>query len=204
MADKTETATTPNPARPTAAAADLTKPEPAQNTHHTTHATAAHATVAPAAAPKPAGPPVSVDERYFELAEFKQNRFFAIARTPHTVEDVLAPTYWAHVANSKLQPGNIIGVLWEDRSKYLEAVVFQVGVNWAAVSLRGEITLPPVGLDGKSMLTDFEIKNLGEIKKWSVVRRSDGSDIITGQATQDAAARALAEYIRTTVGLRAA
>lgn len=199
MADKIEkTEPTPNPARP---AHDLTKPEPAQMTHHVTAGVAGAV-----AAIKPAGPPATIDDRLFSLAEFKQNHWYALARATHTIDDVLKAEYWAHVANNKLAPGNKIAVFWEDRSQYYELVVFAVGVNWASVAVVvGPIT-PAKAMAGKSVGTDFEIRNLGEIKKWGVVRRSDGHEILADGScdTQEKAARWLADYIRTTVGQRAA
>lgn len=189
--EKTETHT-PNSARPhIEAAAELPRtPAP----------------VAPAPVAMAKGPPATIDDRLFSLAEFKQNHWYALARSSHTIDDVLKAEYWSHVANNKLAPGNKIAVFWEDRSKYIELVVFGVGVNWASVALVvGPIT-PAQAMAGKSVGTDFEIRNLGEIKKWGVVRRSDGHEILADGScdTQEKAARWLADYIRTTVGQRAA
>lgn len=199
MADKIEKTEhqTANPARP--APPEMAKPEPAQHTHHV-------AAPAAVAVPKEPKPPVSIDDRLFALAEFKQNHWYAIARSTHTIEDVLAAEYWAHVANNKLAPGNKIAVFWEDRSRYYELVVFEVGVNWAAVAVVVGPVFPSAAMAGKSVGTDFELRNLGEIKKWGVIRRSDGREILADGScdTQEKAARWLADYIRTTVGQRAA
>lgn len=205
MADKIEKPEqhTPNPARPM----QPSEPSPPKLMASLAEAGGVpemDASKAPKAVAK--GPPPAIDERLFSLAEFKQNHFYAIARAGHTLEDVLRAEYWAHVANNKLAPGNKIAVFWEDRSKYVELVVFEVGVNWAAVALALGPIRPAAAMAGKSVGTDFEIKNLGEIKKWGVIRRSDGREILADGScdTQEKAARWLADYIRSTVGQRAA
>lgn len=211
MADKTAEKIsgadhTPHPARPINTGANPVHLSETQVATASSPLMPMSAAVGPAA-PVPATPkripPPPLAEMLFYLQEQKQNRWYALIPKNVALGDLLEKEYWSYV-RAKLQPGNIICCFREDRTWYIELVVFQVGANWVSVSILNGPIYPDAGSVGKSIATDFEIRELGEIKKYGVVRISDLREVTSGHATQEAASRWLAEYLRTMSNQRAA
>lgn len=185
MADETKAKHDPRPQRPdnegVPAAVESIKPPPAAARR----------------------PPKPLMERNFEVAEFKQVHWFAIADSSVQPEDLLTREYWALVA-IKAKPGNKITIWREDRRMYAEMVVVAAGPNW----VEPRFLFPPLMFDrdehAENFGSDFEIRDLGEIKHWSVIRRKDGNEIHNGSLSPELAHRWLAEYVRSTMNVKAA
>ena len=130
-------------------------------------------TPAPVAKIVPAAPKV-VDERYFKVGSFRQNTWFVDVRRHLAFEDVLKREFWSHVTG-RLRTGDKIAVIREDGGFYGELIVFAVGINWAEVRvLVGPIAGSSIHA-GSRAADDFEIKDMGTIQHWVVIRKSDGA-----------------------------
>lgn len=131
---------------------------------------------AQAAAAKAAAPPepARLEERFFHSREIKQNEWYAIAYSGLALADILKREYWANLTR-KLKQGDKIVVVSEDMRLYVELIVFAVGSNWAHVEVLGAPIM--VNAELNSLRADYEIRNLGLIKKWSIIRSEDGREI---------------------------
>lgn len=140
--------------------------------------------------PKPLG------ERYFQMRESRQTEWFATVNADVTPDDCLKREFWSQIF-PKVSHGSRIVVFPENRSWYGELVVFGMGIGWVEVRWIVGPTRAPAGIINYSAASDYEIREMGEIKKWGVLHRSDGRVVHSGELTQENAARWLAEYLRT-------
>ena len=158
---------------------------------------------APAVRKLPA-PPKVADERFFELAESRQNAFFFRAPKSFTVEDLLRRECWANVVG-RLRVASKIIAMREDGEFYVELVVFGVGINWAETRILTGPINGSAALARSTAADDFEIRYGGLIKNWIVVRKSDGAEVKSdGTLQTEVAAQAwLREYLPTLTRSRA-
>lgn len=104
-----------------------------------------------------------------------------------TKEDILTPSYWAHVAQ-KLRARDIIRVLAEDGAFYAELLVTAADKTWAKVVItnfidfntEGKLTSEQVELVGK----DYEVRFV-PTKKWCVIRKSDRAMVVESLHSKD-------------------
>ena len=113
-------------------------------------------------------------------------------------EDLKSENFWKHVA-PKLKPFTKLRVAAEDGSFYSELLVLNAGHNWAVV--REILYLDLVKSSEKAMelvetsqpyITQYK----GTIRKWCIVRQSDGSVIQDGIENKDQAFAALSDYLK--------
>jgi hypothetical protein len=117
-------------------------------------------------------------------AEFSRRGYRAIVPGDTSIEDMVVPSYWAHVA-SRLRPGDMIEVLAEDNSFYAEFIVRSARRLDATVSLLRRVELEPAKLDA-SITEGYEIKFRGSRSKWSILR---GKDVLRDGFETEAQAR---------------
>jgi hypothetical protein len=114
---------------------------------------------------------------------------------PHgtTVEDLLAPAFWAHVARH-LRPSTTLQVHWDDGTRFCELYVLAAGRNWASMSLLRdhELTKPHIPAKANS----YDVSFNGPVDKFRVTRRPDNAVIQAGFDSELAARRWLEEYLR--------
>lgn len=142
------------------------------------------------AIPKPLG------ERYFQMRESRQTEWFATVNADVTPEDCLRREFWSQIF-PKVAHGSRIVVFPENRAWYGELVVFGTGIGWVEARWIVGPVKAPAGIVNYSAASDYEIRELGEIKKWSVLHRADGRIVHQGELTQEAAGRWLAEFLRS-------
>lgn len=131
-------------------------------------------------------------------AEYSRQDFVANAEVAHTVEDLLQPSYWSHMA-SQLNAYDHIEVRADDGSWVVELLVTEVGKNYAKVIVRHKYDL--VGaLEPAAISVAHEVKFMGPQKKHVVIRLSDGQSIKEGISKREEAEAWLKEYERTIQG----
>ncbi len=107
-----------------------------------------------------------------------------------TVEDLLDPGYWAHVAN-RMKAGHRIIAVPDDRHYFAEFFVLAASTNWAKVVLLREKTLIE---DNEKTETEGYLIGFAGAHKWRVTR---GAEVISkGHDDKDAAAKWLAENLK--------
>jgi hypothetical protein len=130
----------------------------------------------------------------FELAEQCRTVYFVKPEMGTTVNDMLAPEYWTHVA-SKLKSLDRIEAVAEDGSWFADFIVLHGGAVSAKVVLLHRVQLETV--DPAAMETEtHEVKWRGPVVKWSVVRKSDGLVLKDGFPSKADAAEHMARHIR--------
>lgn len=120
----------------------------------------------------------------FQPAEYARVIYQAVPEHGTTIEQMMAPDYWAHVA-AKLKPTHRIEVMAEDNSFFAEFIVLDAGRTWAKVDLLrhkvlgdGQAEIGRSGPDG--CYVDFRVGP----KKWRVMRVSDKTELRSGFETK--------------------
>jgi|SRR6185295_17573015 len=127
-------------------------------------------------------------------ARFLRLDWVLTAEEGTTVEDILDPQYWAHIA-TKLTPLDRVEARIDTGEWLLELLVLQKGANWAKVKVLAKHDLDcseqPANTEGTC-----EVKWAGA-HKFRVVRKADAAIISSKHETRDDAMRAMAQYERT-------
>lgn len=107
-----------------------------------------------------------------------------------TVEDLLKPDYWAHVAN-RFRAGHRIEAIPDDRHYFAEFIVLGASTNWAKLVLLRKIVL--IKDNEKSTIEGYTI-GWTKQEKWRVTQ---GSEILTKNHDDKKAATAwLTEHMK--------
>ena len=139
----------------------------------------------------------------FHQAEFKQNAWFAIADVGTKPEDVLSIEYWRHHAAQKIRPSDKIGVMCEDKSWYVEVIVFATYGHGAVVRFISEPVIIREKAEIPAADSDYIVEDLGLAKKWGIRRSKDNRIVQSGLESREAANKWVYEFIRAQ-GQRAA
>lgn len=128
---------------------------------------------------------VILNPQRMALAEQWRQDWVVNAEQGTTVQDVLDPQYWSHMA-ARMQPYDRVEVRLETGEWVMEVLVLSVGRNYAQVFLMVKYDLQGVGED-----TPVAIKHKVEWKgpqhKWVVTRLADSQAIQSGLESKEAA-----------------
>jgi hypothetical protein len=130
------------------------------------------------------------------LAEQLRQDWVVNAEEGTTVEEVLDPQYWAHMA-VQMQPMDRIDVRLETGEWMLELLVINTGRNWAQVNLLHKYELVQRS-ETLPAAQKHRIEWKGPQLKWAVIRVADNEVIHKELASKAAAAEWLGSYERTT------
>lgn len=103
-----------------------------------------------------------------KAAEFARQVWRIIVPRGTTVEDMLKPTYWGHVA-AQLRTGDKIEAVVEDNSGYFEFYVRFARRLEAAVSLISQSDLPAAEIT-EDLVKEYRVEFRGQRAKWSVIK----------------------------------
>lgn len=127
-----------------------------------------------------------------KLADFARNRFLARPPAGTTLEDLLNPVFWAHVAR-QFAPGggDIIEVHPVDGAYYAELFVAECRktglVNQVRLVKLSYTPLDEGVAQSKTIVGEYKIVHRGVEKKHTVTRVADNTIVSEGHATkQDA------------------
>jgi len=112
----------------------------------------------------------------FNLAEHKRNIFHVVPEDGVTLEDVLEPSFWAHISN-RLRPTDRIEVYAEDGSYFAELIVREAGHLFAKVQVLRKVDLEGETSGAVASVSGHDVAWKGPHHKWAVVR---GKDVIQG------------------------
>lgn len=133
---------------------------------------------------------------YMQLAEQWRQDFVVHVPEEHTVEDLLEPAYWAHVAGARaMQRFDRIEARAETGEWVADLLVVSAGRNWANVKLLA--THDMTATASKATPEARHTVKLRGPHKWCVMRISDGAVIQQGLETKQAAEIAMAQYENT-------
>jgi len=151
----------------------------------------AAAVIAAAKAPRPK----SLTPTKLGYAEHMTRNFVADVDAGVTLDDVLKPEFFAHVA-SRLVPWSHIEVRPEDEAFYAELLVTRVGHNWVRCEVLQHKALGEL-VEQVPETAGFEVKWGGPAKKHRVIRKSDGSVLQDGFATAAEGNGWIAEHLKS-------
>ena len=139
-------------------------------------------------------PPKLTPDR-FKSAEYTRNIFAITPAAGTSVEHLLRPEYWAHVA-SKLVPHTRIEAISEDNAWFAEYIVLSNGPTSANVKLLRYVSFEAKDLAqlSQSSESQFDIIWAGVKARHRVVRKSDKAIIKEGFSTRPEAITWLRDY----------
>lgn len=126
-------------------------------------------------------------------AEYFRTRYAAAADAGTTREDLERPDFWSHVART-LKRQDIIEVIPEDESYFAELLVLNTGVGFAKVKVIRFIELEAVEESEDGLVI---VKWRGPARKFSAVRKSDGTVLRDEFINREDAAAFARDYERT-------
>lgn len=150
---------------------------------------------APSASAEPPKRALTVPADRVKDAEFQQHRWVANAEMGTTIEDVLKPDYFAHVAEM-MKPYDHVEVRMDDGSWVAEVIVTACDRNWARVHLLWHHQLvldTEIPVASVKYVVDWK----GPQHQWCVLRKSDGAKMKTAYGSKEAALGWLREHERT-------
>lgn len=113
-------------------------------------------------------------DKHFLGADFARQVFYATPAAGTTIDDVMQPDYWAHVAR-RMNPRDIVEVVPEDGSFYARLFVLNSDKLWAKMAKLEHVSFGE-GKKPETAKSDlFEAKYAGPSAKWRVHNKSDGS-----------------------------
>lgn len=115
-------------------------------------------------------------------AEYQRKVFYIQLEADTTLDDVLRPAFWAHVAR-RLKPRARIEVHPADGSWFAELIVLAASHISASVAVLNKVDLAAADLTGD--ILDHEVKHRGRAG-WSAVRKSDHMVVVEGLPSKQA------------------
>lgn len=146
--------------------------------------------------PAPARRAVVVDPQRMQTAEYVRRDWVCTAEEATTVNDILDPSYWCHVAG-QLTAYDRIEVRIDTGEFLLELLVKQCGRNWAQVALLHHHDLVGKVQTGAAAGDEFDVLWKGPLLKWCVIRKSDKQALEQKMASKEAGLAWVTAYENT-------
>ena len=140
---------------------------------------------------------IAMSARRMQLADYNYRLWATSSERGHTIEDILKPSYWAHVARDLSAMDEIL-VRAEDGSFRIHLYVESANNVTAKVCLVSE----PLILQAKDEPEyrvgngDFLVKWCGPFEKFCVINAETGEKLFVGRASRDAAETEAKEYMK--------
>lgn len=123
-------------------------------------------------------------EARLKEAEYERKVYVVNAEHGTTINDVLEPAYWAHVA-PKLRPYTRLEVRIDSGEWMLELLVLSCDRTWAKVAVLHRYELAP-GDEDMPPASKHKVEFKGPHWKWCVIRVADGGVIFKGLEKEQA------------------
>lgn len=117
----------------------------------------------------------------FQAADYSRNVFRVKAAETDTIEDVLAPDYWTHVA-PKARVGDKLEIFPEGGAWYVEAIIASTSnIHLKLIAtVKVQINEVPKKKEKEDPKAPFTVEFKGPQRKWSVIRSKDKSYVKEG------------------------
>lgn len=136
-----------------------------------------------------------INHSKFKQAEYVRNVWAVTPEDGVTLDQVLEPSFWAHVA-ANLKPWDKIEVRAEDGTYYAELIVLQAARSWAKVRMIHQVELDEAPAENNDV-PGYHVKFAGRAK-WRVIRKVDNEVIHQGAACEQEAKDWLTEHLSAT------
>lgn len=107
-----------------------------------------------------------------QLAEQSRNIWCLTVPNGTTVQDMLNPGYWAHLAR-QLKPGDRVEVEPDNGTYFAELRVLDAGNQYAKMAVLREVTLESIEPSATISVPGHTVEWSGRHTKWRVIRESD-------------------------------
>lgn len=131
------------------------------------------------------------------LSEERRQEWVVDAEEGTTIEDIMDPAYWAHMA-SQFQMFDHIEVRLETGEWIAELIVLTPGRNYARVFLKAKHDLAGESRDIPASAITHKVEFKGPQRKHVVIRIADGAVIQEGIPSKTEANAWLSAYLKTT------
>jgi hypothetical protein len=111
-----------------------------------------------------------------------------------TVDQAMAPEFWAHVGR-QLKRWDIIILLSEAENSRTETVVTSAGPGFAALKILSTVSLDADERADSTTPIDIFVKYNGPHDKWTAIRKSDGEKLKTGFTAKVDAEKWLSDHV---------
>lgn len=122
-----------------------------------------------------AAPPRSLLPSRFQQAEHARTVWRVVAEEGTTIEDVLKPQFWAHVAHTMARFDRI-EVLADDETWFLDLIIRDCGRGFAKVAILAKTEFE-ASVEKATSIEGFEIAWKGPKRRWSVIREEGRAPI---------------------------
>ena len=138
----------------------------------------------------------SVLPNQFSLAQYKRNDWVAEIHHKYTVNDILDPAFWAHVA-AEMNPFDIIEARWEDGSRIVNLRVVYCERTYAKVKIISTEDLADESKEVPAESLKHRIDWKGPHLRFCVIRNSDNEILSQGHKERGQASAWMTDYERT-------
>ena len=135
-----------------------------------------------------------IDSTRMRLAEYERQVWVANIEFGTTVDDIMVPGFWAHMA-AQLRPYDEIEARSDDGTWIAHLVVTGCERTWARVAIDRVVKLTTAEV-AETQAVQHKIEWKGPQDKFTVIRLNDSERIRKGFATKEEAAAWLREHER--------
>ncbi len=134
-------------------------------------------------------------------AEYIRHVHHVVTQPEVTIDDVLDPAYWAHIAE-RLRPMSKIEVVFADYTRYLELIVLSSGRLWAKVAILNDVDLVQDLEDSDQLREASDLEDADYFvkyhptQKYTVYRKSDKQAISKSHASKKEAEAWIDQHIK--------
>lgn len=136
-----------------------------------------------------------MDQTRMRLAEYERQDWVANIEFGLTVEDIMVPGFWAHMA-SQLKPYDHIEARSDDGLWIAYLIVTGCDRTWARVVVDRVVKLTSKDVSETQAVTQHKVEWKGPQNKFTVIRLSDAEALKTGFSTKDEATQWMREHER--------
>jgi len=129
----------------------------------------------------------------FKLAEYEHNNWVATVESGASLEEVLKPEYWAHIAR-EMRPFDHVEARAEDGAWWAHLLVTSCDTMWAKCHVLLHVELEDSMMEGSEPDDGLKVEWGNLHTKYRIIRKSDRAVLQDGFATRDDALRARPNY----------
>ena len=134
-------------------------------------------------AEKPKAEQPAVHPNRLKGAEYAFNTWRLVVPSETTIEDLKRGAFYAHIAQ-QLKHGDLIQVMPDNRSYFVELLVIDSGAQFAKVTVIREVKLEALQAATSAAFPGYTVEYAGDHERWRVIRDSDRKPLKSNQATQ--------------------
>lgn len=136
-----------------------------------------------------------MDQTRMRLAEYERQDWVANIEFGLTVDDIMVPGFWAHMA-SQMKPYDHVEARSDDGTWIAHLIVTGCERTWARMALDRVVTLTTKDVAETQAIAMHKVEWKGPQNKFTVIRLADAAPIRTGFATKDEANAWMREHER--------